>query len=181
MVESIQNISCYDQYDVSALTTLCLHTNWENLLVYESRDYLLSYSKMKKSNWGERISWMEMDGVIKRLVSRGELMHQALQQNYQIIIPDKKYSSCEYWPEHYINGSHDLRMNKSKRKRDGEKRQEEAARLQEYLNELHEKQVLEEQAYEAYLNSRKAEKADMYLSGLVTKEEFFQEFNELPC
>lgn len=180
MVESIENISCYDQFDVMALTTLCLHTNWENRLVYESREYLLNYSKMKKSNWSDRIKWMEMDGLIKRLISRSQLMHQSLQQNYQILIPDKKFSSCEYWPEHYINGSHDLRVTRSKRKKDKEIEKAKNALLQEHLNELYEEQVRLEKSYEKHLRAKKDENLLLHLSGLITKEEFFQEFGELP-
>lgn len=180
MVESLENISCYDHFDVMVLTALSLHTNWEKRLVYESRDYLLRFTKMKKSTWADRLRWLEMDGLIKRLISRGELMHQPLQQNYQILLPDRKFFSCEYWPEHYINGSHDQRLNKSKLKRDQEAKKEEEARLQEYLNELHERQVQVELAYAQDLSLIKAEKSALCYSGLMDIDDYLQEFNELP-
>ena len=112
--ERLENISCYDGRDFVVTCTLTLHTNLQTLKVWESQKKLLEFSRIGHSAWNERLKWQESDGIIRREFSKGEIFKKNLRQNYHLILPFRKYESCEDWQEHFYNGSHEQRMAKRK-------------------------------------------------------------------
>ncbi len=112
--ESLENISCYDSMDFIVVSTLTLHTNFQVLKVWEGQEDMRKFNRMGHSSWGQRLKWQESDGLIKREYTKGELYLKSLRQNYHLILPTKKYESCEDWTEHFYNGSHQKRVTKKK-------------------------------------------------------------------
>lgn len=112
--ESLENISCYDSMDFIVVSTLTLHTNFQVLKVWEGQEEMRKFNRMGHTSWGQRLMWQESDGLIKREFTKGELYLKKLRQNYHLILPHKKYDSCEDWKEHYYGGSHQLRVERKK-------------------------------------------------------------------
>ena len=107
--ERLENITCYDYSDFIVMCTLTLHTNQKNLKVWEGQQNMLDFSRLKKSAWNLRINRQEADGLIIKKHTRGEIYKKKLRQNYDLIIPPRKYESCEDWPQHFYVGSHQER------------------------------------------------------------------------
>jgi hypothetical protein len=112
--ESLENISCYDSTDFMVVCTFTLHTNFQVLKVWEGQEKMRKFNRMGHSSWGQRLMWQESDGLIKREFTKGELYLKKLRQNYHLILPPKKYESCEDWTEHYYGGSHQQRVERKK-------------------------------------------------------------------
>jgi len=132
--ERLENISCYDFVDYIVISTLTLHTNFQNLKVWESQENMLKFNRLGHSSWGQRLKYQESDGLITREHSKGEIFTKKLRQNYLLTIPSRKYESCEDWEEHYFIGSHEKRT-KTKKPRGNKSNLDNSVKLPENLAE----------------------------------------------
>lgn len=112
--ERLENISCYDIIDFITVCTLTLHTNLQVLKVWESQETLLKFNRLGHSSWGKRLNLQESDGLIKREFTKVQIYNKSLRQNYHLIIPPRKYDSCEDWQQHFYVGSHQERTSTKK-------------------------------------------------------------------
>jgi len=121
-VSRLQNV-CYNHTVIQVINALAQNTNYEKATYYGGMIALRRQTHLSAAAIKSAVRKLTMDGVIEKEMSRGDMFHRGMRQNYRLILPPLGIDTCAMWEghnksDHHLDGFSDLEKRLSDLARD---------------------------------------------------------------
>lgn len=97
---------CYTPGLISVLREMTVVTTWRDRYFSRGRDYLVQQTHLEEGSVSTFIQVAHRDGLLKELISRGEVLGEKHRQNYAFLLPKESILDCRNWFPHAASKEH---------------------------------------------------------------------------
>ena len=97
---------CYTPGQMSVLREMTAVTTWRDKYFSRGREYLVQQTHLERGSVSSFIQVAVRDGLLKELISRGEVFGEKHRQNYAFLLPNATILDCRNWFPHANSKEH---------------------------------------------------------------------------